>query len=316
MKNRKKIAAIAVICIMVLVVFSLIGLAGRKNNNADGDSNESVSVSSRDSEEEQESSLHTEKSTDAKEEAKQESMTDESEEKAVLEDDRKEASDKTAQENLETGKDLYPVMPETQGSNVSEQATNKLTFPYDIPNTDLIIQKITSYDGIYLEDGSDSSVSDIYSIVLKNNGDTDIEYVRIALKCDDTELSFEASDIPAGASVVAQESSKTEYHAGKYTDCRADIADGINLEQSADTIKVQENKDGSLTVFNLTDSSIPCVRLFYKFYMEEEKAYIGGITYTVKLLDLEAKGSQTITPSHYFSGYSKVVMIRTYESQE
>ena len=144
----------------------------------------------------------------------------------------------------------------------------------------------------------------------------DVEFARITLSCDGMPITFELSDLPSGATVVAQESSQTAYQDGVYRDCTADIAEIDVLEQSTEQISVQENGDGSLTVSNLTDSLIPCVRVFYKFYMTDEDVYVGGITYTAKLTDLEAGGSQTIIPSHYSLGYSKVVMVRTYDSKE
>ena len=70
------------------------------------------------------------------------------------------------------------------------------------------------------------------------------------------------------------------------------------------------------TVPNLTDQKIPAVRIFYKFYMEDEAAYVGGITYTAKITNLDAGTSQTITPSHYLKGSSKIMMVRTYDTAD
>ena len=88
------------------------------------------------------------------------------------------------------------------------------------------------------------------------------------------------------------------------------------FEMSEEQVQVQENGDQSLTVSNLTNEDIPAVRIFYKFYMEEEETYVGGITYTAKLTDLKAGESRKITPSHYVSGYSRVMMVRTYDTAE
>lgn len=196
----------------------------------------------------------------------------------------------------------------TQGSTIS--------FPYAIPNTNLTIQSMASYDGIFLEDGSDVEVSGIASIIVKNEGATNVEYANIVINSEGAQLTFRASDIAAGASVVVQEANQTAYTETTYTSCSADVAELAEFEMSADKVKVEENEDGSLTITNLTAAEIPCVRVFYKFYMDEENAYVGGITYTAKLTNLEANGSQKVTPSHYSAGYSKVVMIRTYDTAE
>lgn len=81
-------------------------------------------------------------------------------------------------------------------------------------------------------------------------------------------------------------------------------------------MRVTENADHSLTVTNLTGEDIACVRIFYKLYMQDEDVYVGGITYNARLVDLPAGGSQTVTPSHYAKGYSRVVMVRTYDTAE
>lgn len=129
-------------------------------------------------------------------------------------------------------------------------------------------------------------------------------------------MEFDASDIPAGATIVVQEKNKTAYQSGTYADCSAVVAEMGEFEMSADQVKVEETENGSLLVTNLTDEEIPCVRIFYKFYMEEEEAYVGGITYTAKLTGLSAGGSQTVSPSHYAAGSSRVMMVRTYDSAE
>ena len=85
---------------------------------------------------------------------------------------------------------------------------------------------------------------------------------------------------------------------------------------SEDKVQVEESGEQSLTVTNLTDEDIPAVRVFYKFYMEDEGTYVGGITYTAKLTGLSAGGSQTVSPSHYAAGSSRVMMVRTYDSAE
>ena len=58
--------------------------------------------------------------------------------------------------------------------------TQEGVFPYQIPNTSLVIQKVRSYDGVFIEDGSDKTVSGISAIVVENVGDEYIEYAGTA----------------------------------------------------------------------------------------------------------------------------------------
>ena len=180
----------------------------------------------------------------------------------------------------------------------------------------MVVSGIASYDGIYLEDGSDTEISGVTVLLLRNDGDTDIEYASVSVGMDGTELQFDLSDLPAGGTAVVQEKNKTLFREGNYTECAATVAEVPGFEMSEEQVQVQENGDQSLTVSNLTNEDIPAVRIFYKFYMEEEETYVGGITYTAKLTDLKAGESRKITPSHYVSGYSRVMMVRTYDTAE
>lgn len=189
-------------------------------------------------------------------------------------------------------------------------------FPYAIEGTELTVQNISSYDGIFLEDGSDGEVTGVAAMVVENTGDTNVEYAAITISCNGETLEFDASDLPAGATVVVQEKNKTPYQSGTYTDCSAVVAEMGDFEMSEDQVKVEETESGSLLVTNLTDEEIPCVRIFYKFYMADEETYVGGITYTAKLTGLSAGASQTVTPSHYAAGDSRIMMVRTYDSTE
>ena len=202
----------------------------------------------------------------------------------------------------------------TDGGSV--QQGEDVFFPYVIEGTELTVQNISSYDGIFLEDGSDGEVTGVAAMVVENTGDTNVEYAAITISCNGETLEFDASDLPSGATVVVQEKNKTPYQSGTYTDCSAVVAEMGDFEMSEDQVKVEETESGSLLVTNLTDEEIPCVRIFYKFYMADEETYVGGITYTAKLTGLSAGASQTVTPSHYAAGNSRIMMVRTYDSTE
>ena len=204
----------------------------------------------------------------------------------------------------------------TTGTGGSKQPVT-IELPYTVPGTNLIVQTVSSYDGIFLEDGSDTEVYGITAIVLKNNGAKPVEYTKITMnRTDGAVLEFEATDIPSGAVAVVQEMNKAKYQQYGFTGGSADIAEVEKLEMSESMIKVEETESGALKITNLCDWEIPCVRVFYKLYMADENTYIGGITYVAKLTGLEAQGSQTIMPSHYTGGYSRVVMVRTYDTTD
>jgi len=198
---------------------------------------------------------------------------------------------------------------------VSPVKPTEITFPYIIPGTQLVVRGIRSYDGLFLEDGSDREVTGISTIILENRG-SGIEYANITLIQGDRQLQFKATAIPGGTQAVVQESNAAEYRIDDYTQCSVDIASLETFEKSQSIVLVEENENGSLMVTNLTDKMIPCVRIFYKFALEPGQIYVGGITYTAKVLDLKPGKPQNITPSHYAAGSSEIMMVRTYETAQ
>lgn len=204
------------------------------------------------------------------------------------------------------------TQPQTTQSQATQPSKTVVSLPYVIPGTNLMIQRVAGYDGIFLEDGSDAEVTGVAMLLLYNVGNEAVEYADVTLTYDDKVLRFEASALPAGGVVAVQEASKSTCASGDLVECTADVAVIEKLGMSEDQISVVDNGDNSLTVTNLTGTEIVTVRVFYKYFMDEEDAYVGGITYTAKISNLAANASVVVTPSHYASGASEVVMVRTY----
>ena len=206
-----------------------------------------------------------------------------------------------------------PATKPTEPAAPKEPDRIPVTFPYVIPGTDLVVQYINSYSGVFMEDGSDHPVEDISAMVIVNLGQTQVEYAKITISCNETLLTYNLSGMPAGSTIVVQESNATPYSDGEYYNCSCELAELDAFEMSEDQVRVEENEDGSLLVTNLTDEAIPTIRIFYKFYMFDEDVYVCGITYTAKIQDLEGNASCVVTPSHYVPGSSRIVMVRTYD---
>ena len=206
-----------------------------------------------------------------------------------------------------------PTKPPVVIPTPTEPEKVVLTLPYVVPGSSLVIQKVAPYEGAYLEDGTDATVSNVAMALLYNAGSEAVEYSKITMKYDDKTLQFEASAIPAGGIVVVQAMDRSSCATGDLLECTADVATLPTLDKAEDKIKIEDNGNNSLTVTNLTDKDIVTVRIFYKYYMEDTHAYVGGITYTAKISNLKANESVVITPSHYASGASNVMMVRTYD---
>ena len=249
----------------------------------------------------------------------------EKEERETLEEKQQVVEQQeTAEEKRSVEKKVEPWEDFNDVINRSEQEALKkpmveqevIEFPYTIPNTNLVIRKIEGYDGTYLEDGADKNVADVATMLLENVGSSDVEFATVTIESSGQTFLFEASVIPCGAVVIVQEKNKAQFVSGEYKKCSAEVAETETLQMSENIVSIENLENNSLSVTNLTNETIPCVRVFYKFYMEDENAYIGGITYTAKLIDLEPGESQIITPKHYMNGYSRIVMVRTYDVEE
>ena len=203
----------------------------------------------------------------------------------------------------------------TDDSPITENTDTK-AFPFAISGTSIEVLSLSSYDGVFIEDGSDTAISGVYALIIRNTGKTAIELADISIDCNGKELQFTASSIPSGAMAVIQEKDRTPYSEGAITSCKASVSELDKLPMSDDLISVTEGEGNSLVVKNISDDTIPCVRIFYKFYATEEKAFVGGITYVAKLTDLESGAESTITPTHYADGYSTVTMVRTYDTDK
>lgn len=306
--NKKKIIIGAiVICLIVLIVAAVAGKSTSDGEDATAGGDSTLAESSSSMEE------RSTESDDGKQTA--ESATETEEQTA---EEKNESSEETSGGSGNISGAGSFIANETKNSTEGENNQNEdvISCPYAVSGTTLTIQKIGGYSGVFIEDGSDEDISDVTALLLENTGDINVEYVSLTLNRDGETLEFEASDIPAGASVVVQEKNKAAYQDGTYSDCDAMSAELDTFEMSEDQVKVEETEDGSLKVTNLTSEEIPCIRIFYKFYMEDENAYIGGITYTAKLTEVAAGSSQTVRPSHYSAGYSKITMVRTYDSAD
>lgn len=211
-----------------------------------------------------------------------------------------------------SGNTPSPSQPTPQPTNPD----GSIAFPYTIPGTDLVIQSIRSYDGVFLEDGSNRDVTGISAMVLVNQGQTGVALAEITLTQGTTVLKYKATSIPAGATLVVQEATAAKYVNSKYTTCSANVAQGDSFTPSEGMVKVEEIENGTLLVTNLTDETISRVRFFYKFAFEKGKIYVGGITYTAELTALKPGQSAKLTASHFAAGSSEVVMVRTYEATE
>lgn len=188
-----------------------------------------------------------------------------------------------------------------------------LALPYKIPQYGLVIEKMAPYDGMFVEDGSNAQGKDIAMIMVHNDSETPLEYTRISVHYGQQELLFDISALPAGEKLVVQEKTAKAFPEGQATGATALLVQRADMELSEGKVGIEDNGDNTLTIHNLTDKTIPTVRVFYKYYLKEEGLFVGGIAFTLRVTRLGAGASMTVHPAHYTSHSSRVVMVLTYE---
>ncbi len=205
------------------------------------------------------------------------------------------------------------VIPTEKDEHTGEDLGIK--FPCEIPEYNIVLEKLADYSGMYVEDGLNSNVSDVAMMLVKNKSDYSIEYLSIVVEFEKETLAFDITALPTGESVVVQEKTGKILPNTKPLSSKAMVVRKANMEMSKDKVSVKDNGDNTITIQNLTDKTIPTVRVFYKYYMENEHIYVGGIAFTVRVTRLAKNGKITIQPSHYTSGSCKVVMVLTYDKE-
>lgn len=203
-------------------------------------------------------------------------------------------------------------LPPTVDIPVADEQTG-LQFPCEVPGYDLRIEKLAPYSGMFVEDGSNAKVTDVAMLQVCNKSDYAVEYTEITVKYENDTLLFCITALPAGQTVVVQEKEGKSVPAGVAQEAKALVVQRVEMGIASE-LSVTDNGDHSLTIENLTDETLPAVRVFYKYYMKDEGLFVGGIAFTVRVTNLTAGEKITVSPSHYNSQTSCVVMAQVYDS--
>lgn len=205
----------------------------------------------------------------------------------------------------------FPLFSENSSGEKAAVNASTEEFQGELKESNLIINSIQPYDGIFIETKEDTECENIAVASFTNKSDKMISLAQVIIKAGNTKWEFEASTIPAGATVIVQEKNARQYVNTELSCEKVDIAYAEETSLMKEQISVEEIDDTQLKITNISEEDIPVLRLFYK--LKEDETYIGGITYTVKLERLSAGESRTISLAHYAKGYSEILMIKQYD---
>jgi len=182
----------------------------------------------------------------------------------------------------------------------------KITLPYSIKGTSLIVEEVAAYDGPYLEDGSDHEVSNVMALLLRNVGKDGVAKAEITLHSNSQKLKFVADTIPPDTTILVLEKNRSLYGEKNFTKCEGwqvtECSDWTNWE-----VAISEIDMGVLKLTNQSENLLSNINIYYKNHVEG--IYVGGITFIHRIESVAPGETVYIHPNHYARGYSKVIRI-------
>ena len=219
------------------------------------------------------------------------------------------------------------------GQDGTEPTQSKVTeasepLPFDIPGFTRIdeaelqlvagqlqVTALGRFTGAYVEDGTDEEVTDVLALIVKNTGESWVEYAELTMDCGDETARFALSSLPSGSSALVMETNRMTYAAG--TDYR--LSENVKIaELTSAVLDFSEDfmlypDDGVINVENISGKDhAESVSVYYKNY--RYGLYYGGICYRARFESGIAAGEivQSIQP-HYTNADS-VILFMSYES--
>lgn len=207
---------------------------------------------------------------------------------------------------------LPPTVPPTTNVDIPENVITNTAFL----GNNLYITDIGNYTGAYMEDGTDEMVDNVMMIVLKNESENALQLARISLEYSDFTAEFEATNLPAGESVVLLEKNRHEYVSDVYISAKADnvlfFQEPMSLQE--DKLKITEAK-GAILVENLTDEVMGQIYIYYKNSAVD--LYYGGITYRAKVeAGLKPGRTYTVMTNHFNPSNCTILNVQIMPVQE
>lgn len=176
------------------------------------------------------------------------------------------------------------------------------------------LERVSSYTGIYMEDGSDELVSDVMMVIVKNTSEADLQFMNINVSYSDASYHFEVTNLPAGASAVLLERNRASAPEGTPISAAAENAVFFQEPMSPQPEVFEiSGMDGALNVKNISDQDISgVIYVYYKYAVQD--MYYGGITFRAKLEGtLKAGEIRQIMTNHYDPDSCEILMVTTTE---
>jgi len=211
--------------------------------------------------------------------------------------------------SAETGTERQDGLILSDLEKVAELEPADVTFPTVIPGTTLLAKELTSYDGPFAEDGSDREVIGTAALLVENFGKEDILQAEITLQWGQQRFLFYGEMLPAGKRVLMLEKSGLPCLQKNFTSCSGWQVCVCGKNQLHSQVLVSDRAMGTVIVTNVADKPMENIYVYYKSWLSPQDILVGGITYSAFIPMLAPGQTEYLYPSHYASGYSKVISV-------
>ena len=267
-----------------------------ENNDSENNNNDDKTKDDKDNNKEDKDNKSDNKSEDKSDNSNDTAQVDKDSNSTTSKDNKNESKDKGNKKDTKKDSD--------------KSSNNSIKTPYKVSSTGMQINKIKSYSGKFVENGSDKKVSNILALEVKNTSKKDLQYGQIKLQINNKKTAtFDLTNLPAGKTVTVIESTGSiSYNSGdSYKYEEATYASVDKLPMSENKVKVSTN-GSDIIVENISNKDLGTVYVYYK--NTKDNSYLGGITYRAKFENVQKGKLYTASTSH-FSDSSKIVMVDT-----
>lgn len=176
------------------------------------------------------------------------------------------------------------------------------------------VVSIDNISGMYVEDGSNDVLSEIFTVTFRNNSEKALQYAKLILTVGEESYAFEISSVPSGASVRAMEINRKCFvpSEGDCTLTREDISWVDDFSLCENIFKITP-KNNAIIIENISDSLVTApIYVYYKNYIDD--IYVGGITYRISTQQSLEPGQAVALSAKHFDSEASQIMFVTYAS--
>lgn len=176
------------------------------------------------------------------------------------------------------------------------------------------ISSIGSYNGMFVEDGSNEKLEDILSIVVVNTNENDLQYAEIYLKYENYTAEFTVSNLPSGESAMLFEKKRAKSREEKpdiYL-MENSVFFQTKMDAKNDIIEIS-GVNGVANIKNISDKDIVGeIVIDYKNY--SNNMFYGGITYRITVSGgLKAGEIKQTNAGHFSPSNSRIMSVNIIE---